>query len=170
MQQAKTKIKIFSTSKTELLWTVGLIFSATLVPALLAHTPQNQWITGTIVNSILFISAWKLGIVNATLIAIIPSSIALNRGLLLPPQIMILPFIILSNIALILTFINFKKSLFLGVLFASILKFALLAGTVSFLFAEKLPIAMIQMMQFPQLITALAGGFLAVTLIKKLKK
>mgnify|MGYP003993312053 CR=1 FL=1 len=169
MQSSQTK-KLFSTSSTDLLWTTGLTMAVVIAPALLAHTPQNQWITGTIVNASFFISAWKLGIVNALLIAIIPSSIALTRGLLLPPQVIIIPYIIISNAILISVFATFKKQLLTGVLLASFLKFAFIAGIVSLLFVGKLPTIVIQMMQWPQLITAVAGGFIAIIFIKQFSK
>lgn len=171
MQNTKTKtLKWISTSKSDLLWTTGLMAAAIVAPAILAHTPQNQWVTGTIVNAVFFISAWKLGIVNALFIAILPSSIALFRGLLLPPQVMIIPYIIISNAILISVFSFMKKRLFAGMFIASLLKFIFLSGIVSIYFAGKLPVIMIQMMQWPQLITALAGGFVAVLLIKNFSK
>lgn len=167
MEKVKSNIKIFAGSKTDLTWTAGLTTLAVIAPALLAHTPQNQWITGTIVNAILFVATWKLGLVNAALIAIVPSSIALSRGLLIPPQVLLLPYIIISNMLLIATFLNFKKRLLSGVFIASLVKFTFLASATSLLFAGKLPATLIQMMQWPQLITALAGGFIAIMVIKK---
>ena len=165
--QTKTR-KIISVSKKDLFWTTGLMILAIATPTVLAHTPQNQWITGTIVNAVLFIAAWRLGIVNAVIIGILPSSIALMQGLLLPPQVMIIPFIIASNVILISIFSILKKQLLVGVFVASFSKFLFLAGITSLLFAEKLPFALLQMMQWPQLVTALAGGFIAIAFIKKL--
>lgn len=171
MQNTQTKtLKWISTSKNDLLWTTGLITIAVIAPSILAHTPQNQWITGTVVNAVFFISAWKLGIVNALFIAVLPSSIALLGGLLLPPQVMLIPYIIISNALLISTFSFMKKQLLAGMFLASFLKFVFLSGIISIFFAGKLPTAMIQMMQWPQLITALAGGFIAIALIKKFSK
>ncbi len=171
MQTTKIETgRIISLSKKDLLWTTSLMISAVIVPAVLAHTPHNQWITGTIVNAVLFIAAWKLGIINAAFIAILPSSIALMRGLLLPPQAMIIPFIIVSNILLIGIFTALKRQLFFGVFIASSLKFLFLAGITSLFFAEKIPTTLLQMMQWPQLITALAGGFIAIAFINKFLK
>ena len=61
----------------DIAWTFGFILAAVIFPALLAHTPQNQWITGTIVNAILFLAVWRVGLVNAAFVAALPSSIAL---------------------------------------------------------------------------------------------
>lgn len=171
MQNTQTKtLKLISLSKADLFWTVGLVVAAIAAPAIFAHTPQNQWITGTVVNAVLFVSAWRLGIINAILIGILPSSIALMQGLLLPPQAMIIPYIIVSNVILISIFAALKKQPLVGVFIASFFKFLFLAGITSLFFAGKLPAILLQMMQWPQLVTALAGGFIALALIKKLSK
>lgn len=68
----------------DLAWTFAFTIAVVVFPALLAHTPHNQWITGTIVNAILFLAVWRVGLVNAALVGALPSSIALARGLLSP--------------------------------------------------------------------------------------
>jgi uncharacterized membrane protein len=171
MQTTQTKTnKLISFSKADLLWTTGLIMVAIVAPAIFAHTPQNQWVTGTIVNAVLFVSAWRLGVVNAVLIGILPSSIALMQGLLLPPQVMIIPYIVISNVILISIFSALKKQPLVGIFMASFFKFLFLAGITSLFFSGKLPAMLLQMMQWSQLVTALAGGFIALALIKKLAK
>ena len=135
----------------------------------MVNLPNNQWITGTIVNALLFIAAWRLGLANALFVAILPSSVALMRGLLPAPMAMLIPYIILSNILLILVFSFLKKNLILAVPVASFVKFALLFG-VSLYFAPKLLAPMMIMLQWSQLATALAGGFVAAMMISFLKK
>ena len=93
----------------DLVWTIGFVATAILFPALLAHTPHNQWITGTIVNAILFLAVWRVGVVNAAFVAFLPSSIALLRGLLPAPMAILIPYIILANIILICVFYILKK-------------------------------------------------------------
>ena len=153
----------------DLLWTATLAAAATITPALLAHTPHNQWVTGTIVNALLFVAAWRLGLANAILVAVLPSSVALMRGLLPAPMAMLIPYIIVSNVLLILTFSFLKKNLTLGVPVAAFVKFCFLFG-VSLYFAPKLLAPMMMMLQWSQLATALAGGFLAAMTISFLKK
>lgn len=153
----------------DLVWTAALTLLAVVMPALLAHTPHNQWITGTIVNTLLFVAAWRLGIVNSVLIATLPSSIALSRGLLPAPMALLVPYIIFSNILLVLVFLLLKKNLSYGIIVSSLVKFGFLFG-ISLYFAPKLLGPLIVMMQWPQLITALAGGFGAAGIITFLKK
>ncbi len=145
----------------DLVWTFGLVLAAVVAPALLAHTPNNQWITGTIVNAILFVAAWRLGVANAILIAVLPSSIALMRGLLPAPMAMLIPYVIISNIILMSAFWVLKKKLLLAVVVASLSKFAFLY-LLTLAFAGKLVTPLIVMLQWPQLFTAIAGGLLAI--------
>lgn len=166
----REKIKTLSLPLTsfktkDIAWTISLILAIVITPAILAHTTQNQWLTGTIVNAILFLAAYKLKLVNAILVAIIPSTIALTRGLLPLPMAMLIPYIILSNTILITIFSTFKKRILPGVLLASFAKFSFLYLVIFFM-AKELNTTFILMFQWPQLITALAGGFLALSIIK----
>ncbi|MFA5926016.1 MAG: ECF transporter S component [Parcubacteria group bacterium] len=145
-------------------WTLTLTAAAVIFPALLAHTPHNQWITGTIVNAILFLAVWRVGIANTLLIAILPSSVALMRGLLPAPMAMLIPYIILSNVILVSAFYVFKKHLLAGVISASFIKFLVLFAITSQLLKVASPL--IAMMQWPQLFTALAGGLIAIGFIR----
>jgi hypothetical protein len=151
-----------------LLWTIGFIAAAVIVPALLAHTPQNQWITGTIVNAIIFLAVWRIGIVNAALVAILPSSVALIRGLLPAPMAVLIPYIILSNIVLIAIFYALKKYPLAGIISASLAKFLFLFAISTYFI--KIAGSLLVMMQWPQLVTALAGGLIAVGIIKITKR
>lgn len=152
----------------DIAWTVGFLIAAVIFPALLAHTPHNQWVTGTIVNALLFLAVWRVGIVNAALVAAFPSSIALMRGLLPAPMAVLIPYIIISNLALILVFYDIKKYPLAGIISASLAKFIFLFVITSFFI--KLATPLVAMMQWPQLFTALAGGLIAVGIIKLFAK
>ncbi len=167
----KEQEKIIATTFTlityqakDALWTVGFLIAAVIFPALLAHTPQNQWVTGTIVNVLLFLAVWRVGIVNAALVAVFPSSIALMRGLLPAPMAILVPYIILSNLAMIFVFYAIKKYPLAGIISGSVVKFLFLFAITSFFI--KLATPLLVMMQWPQLFTALAGGLIAVGIIK----
>lgn len=152
---------------SDLAWTISFIIAAIILPALLAHTPQNQWITGTIVNAIIFLAVWRVGVVNAALMAALPSSIALLRGLLPAPMAILIPYIIISNLILIAVFYATKKRLLAGVIAASFAKFIFLLAIS--LFFVKTAGLLITMAQWPQLVTALAGGLIALGLMKILR-
>jgi hypothetical protein len=154
---------------SDLTWTVGLLTAIIITPAILAHTPANQIVTGTIVNALLFLAAYRLPFVNAVTIAILPSSVALLRGLLPAPMVTLIPFIIMSNIVLISTFSIFKKTPLIGILGASFIKFSFLYSSV-WIVGQKLNPQLIAMFQWPQLITALIGGFVFLSLLKLFQK
>lgn len=149
----------------ELLETMAYTLLAVATPAILAHTPNNQWITGTIVNAVLFVACYRVGIVNAVFVGLLPSSIALMRGLLPMPMYAILPYIMLANAAMVSSFALIKvNSVMVRVISASLLKFGILFFAISYFVS--VPVTISQMMTWPQLITALAGGLLAMATIK----
>ncbi len=154
-------------STKDLLWTVGFVVAAVAFPALLAHAPQNQWITGTIVNAILFLAVWRVGLVNAAFVAALPSTIALARGLLPAPMAALIPYIIISNFVLISVFYAAKRHPLSGMIASSAAKFIFLFAVSSFFFKAAGPL--LYMMQWPQLFTALAGGLIAAGIIKTSK-
>ncbi len=157
-----------STSSQDLAWTAGLVLAALIAPALLAHAPANQILTGTLVNATLFLAAWRLGVANALLVAAVPSSVALFRGLLPAPMATLIPFIVFSNVLLMVAFASLKKFNLPGAIAgAGFLKFLFLFAITS-LFFSSLPTPIASMMHLPQLITALIGGALALGVIKGL--
>jgi len=164
----ETIFPLVSYKAKDIFWTVAFIVAAIIFPAILAHTPANQWITGTIVNSIILLAVWRVGILNATLVAVLPSSIALARGLLPAPMAGLIPYIILSNIILIAVFYFLRRSPMVGIILAASAKFIFLFALTSYLI--KINHALLVMMQWPQLFTALAGGLIAVGVIKILSK
>src|SRR4030042_2354869 len=147
----------------DIAWTFTFTLAAIVFPRLLAHTPQNQWVTGTIVNAILFLAVWRVGFVNAALVSALPSSIALLRGLLPAPMAVLIPYVILSNIILVAVFYALKKYPLAGIITASFGKFLFLFAITSYFIKVASPLLV--MMHWPQLFTALAGGLIAVGII-----
>jgi hypothetical protein len=144
---------------------------ATVAP-LLGH---NQAVTGPIVNAALFIAVALLGAQNAILVGLIPSVVALSAGLLPAVLAPMIPFIMISNTVLIITFAVFKRRNFwLGVLMASVFKFIFLIGTSTvvsdLIVKQEIAQKAVSMMSWPQLATALAGGLIAYLILKGIKK
>ena len=143
--------------------------------AIVAPFIKIQLITGSIVNAVLFISTATLGIGAGVLIGFLPSMISAFAGLLPIPLLPMIPYIIMGNAILVLTFgLLQKKKFLLGVISGSTLKFAFLFLTSSFIvsrFIEKpLPLVIINMMAWPQLITALIGGIIAYLILRIYEK
>ncbi len=132
---------------------------------------QHQLITGTLVNAILFIATVLLGIQAGIIISFLPSLIALGVGFLPYVLLPMIPYIIIGNIVLVITFNYFRKKYWLGVFIASIFKFLFLLSISSiimnFLLKQKIDYRALVMMSWPQLVTALLGGIIAFFIIKK---
>lgn len=140
---------------------IALIGVATIVP--LFH---QQMITGPIVNATLFIATIILGTQAGILVGLIPSIIALSVGTLPAPLAPMVPYIMISNAILIVTFgLLRNKNYWLAVGVASFLKFLFLFATssivIGLLVQQELAESVALMMSWPQLVTALAGGVLA---------
>ncbi len=153
-------------NKTKYLTRTAMLLALTLVIQMLGFP---TYITGPLVNMMLFIATILLGSLSGTIIGALTPWIALSRGILPPPLAAMVPFIIGGNIILVITY-NFiaEKNQYLGILTAAILKFALLSSAVRFFIEVKPPIA--AAMQLPQLLTAIAGGFLALLMTKYIVK
>lgn len=167
-KESITYFPVATYQAVDLFWTFTFLIAATIFPAIFAHTPANQWLTGTIVNAILYLAVWRVGLVNAAFVATLPSSIALLRGLLPTPMAALIPYIILSNIILIAVFYASKKHLSAGVVLASIAKFLFLFAITSCFVKVASPL--LPMMHWPQLATALAGGLVAIGIRKIIAK
>jgi riboflavin transporter len=155
--------------KEALLTLVVLIGLAVAAPIFF----KQQLITGTIVNAALIIGVSMLGARDGLLIGLIPSSVALATGLLSPALAPMIPFIIVGNAILVLAFSYLKNiNFWLGVIVGGVLKFAFLYGMssiiVGLLINKQLAPTVAQMMSWPQLVTATAGGIVAFGTLKLL--
>lgn len=168
----RIKAEVLNKEKT----LIAVKFLAILGLSVLAPLFKIQMITGPMVNALLFIATVMLGPYSAILIGILPSAFSLSVGLLpfvLAPMI---PFIMISNAVLIFTFNHFyKKNYWLGVAMASAFKYAFLLITsqtlVNFLMkGAPAARAVVIMMSWPQLVTALVGGIVAYFFLKFIKK
>jgi len=134
-----------------------------------------QWITGPIVNATLFVSVILLGVQGATLVALLPSIIALSVGTLPAVLAPMVPYIMLSNIILILAFNLLRKKNFIAaVISASVLKFGVLFSTsfivINLVMKKELAASIASVMGINQLITALLGGAIAWMVVRRIKE
>lgn len=155
----------------KMVWSASLILVASTLP----HFIHNQFITGPIVNTTLFLGAATLSSGSAVLVGLVPSVAALSSGLLPLALAPMVPFIMISNTILILTFASLRKTNFwLAAVIASVLKYLFLCATsylVTSLILQK-PIAIkaaTMMMTWPQLATALVGALITYGILKVIK-
>lgn len=151
------------------------LFAFFLTIAVLAPLFKNQFITGPIVNSVLFLSVVYLGVEAGILIGLLPSLFAVFVGLLPIPLLPMVPYIILANSALVLTFNYLKdKGFGFAAVSASLFKFLLLfvfsSYIINFFIQGTLPNQIALIMSWPQLITALSGSLIAFCVLRINKK
>jgi hypothetical protein len=164
------RTEVLTITKGSVLTFVALLGIASAAPLL-----HNQFVVGPIVNATLLIATVLLGVRGGILIGLIPSTIALSTGLLPAVLAPMIPFIIVGNAILVVTFGYLRdKNYWLALVSGSILKFAFLFGTsgivISLLLNQKIASSVAMMMSWPQLATALAGGLVAYGFLRGTKK
>ncbi len=150
-------------------------FASLLAIAVILPLFHQQWLTGPLVNAILFIAVVLLGSQNAIIMGLLPSTIALAAGLLPAVLAPMVPFIIISNTIMIVAFDKAKdKNFWVGIVGASVLKFIFLWSTsylvIHLLLKKEIAAKVSAMMSWPQLVTAIAGGVIAYVFLKSIKK
>ena len=164
-------LQSFVKSNASILIYSTLLSSSIFLPSVI----HQQGITGPIINAILILTTVWFGSSQAMMVGVLPSLVALSRGLLPLPLAPVVPFIMVANCFLVLTFDQLKsKSFFLAVVGAASVKFFFLYLVSQVLLANLLPGKFLtpasQMMSWPQLVTALTGGLIAWLVLKKMPK
>jgi hypothetical protein len=167
----KSKSGTLNIKKEAILTLVLLVSIAVAAPVLI----RQQLVTGTLVNATLILGACLLGARGGLIIGLLPSSVALALGLLSPALAPIIPFIIVGNAILVFTVTYLKNwNFWAAVVVGSILKFGFLMGTstavIGLLTSHQIASAAAQMMNWPQLATALMGGLAALGVFKIMKR
>lgn len=154
----------------ELQLAVVYSFLIFLIPAFV----HQQFLVGPIVNALLILSLLHLGKSKAFFLALIPSTVALSRGLLPMNLAPMVPFIMISNCLYLEVFARLKTNGFLAIFAASFIKAAFLFIISKLLMEKLLAVALASriatMMSWPQFATALLGGILALLDNASLKK
>ena len=155
------------------------IMLALLVTLQALTKPAGQLVTGTCVNAVLAITALVTGFYGGITVAVISPVLAFLLGI--APQALTVPAIMAGNAVYVavLWWIAGKnrKNLLcqvLGWLIAAVAKFGVLYSMVNWvicgLFSQNLPAAALASFSWPQLVTALAGGAVALLIVPILRK
>jgi len=156
---------------------IGLLLSIT-IGLIITSLGMPQWVTGPLVNALLLVTAMRLGAGQAIVVGMITPLGAALRGVLPLSLVVMIPFIALGNATLVGVFVGLRqRNEWLALGLGAVAKFALLYAAVTVLVVNPLylsvaganqpvllPQAMINMMRWPQLATALTGGVLALGL------
>ena len=136
----------------------------------------NQFVTGSCVNLVLAVAAMLCGPVSGLIVAIVSPFFAYLFGI--SPQIWLAPAIACGNavyvivISLLAGKLGGVKGGAAGVVAAAVSKFIVLYLVVVQLLIPmtKLPAPVAAQFSWPQIVTALIGGFLALAIVPTLKK
>ena len=166
-----------NTQEIAIPYTRSQIYEWALYAILIGVAPlllHQQWITGPIINALLVATTLRVGAKQALILAVIPSAAALAAGtlpMLLAPTI---PVIIIGNMLLISGVQILKTKPFFGILTGAIVKFIWLTiasqWILQFFLPESLLSKVASMLSWPQLATALIGGFFVIGVITILKR
>jgi len=161
-------------TRTAVLLSIAIIFQ--MLGRLMG--PNNNFIVGPLVNACLIISAASTGLWGGTAISIIAPFVSAltNKAAIAPIVLAFSPFIAAGNFILVLSyFLLAGKNKIVGIAVGAALKFVFLLISIT-MFANIFKIApapakvLINLFSWPQLVTALAGGIVALAVIKALGK
>lgn len=158
-------------TRTAMLIALAVIFQfiGRFIPA------TGQFITGPLINACLIVAAGAVGVWSGITVAVLSPVIALATGM--NPNIIFAPIIALANIVFVVIFALFigkdrKTELtakpVLGIVSGSVIKFLVLfIGITKILPALgiKVPAPFLFAFSWPQLVTALIGGFIGLTIL-----
>lgn len=141
------------------------------------YIPNNNFIVGPLVNMCLILAVISAGLWGGVAIAVLSPLVSLinNHAPVAAALLPFTPFIVLANVILVVTFyLLYNRNKYVGVVAAALLKFGFLLGAINIFlnvfsfpkFAAKLLV----LFSWPQLITALIGGFIALPILARLQK
>jgi hypothetical protein len=176
-------------SKTLWITTTAMLIALMLIIQLLSKViGAQQLVTGSLVNFILVIGAAVFGFSSAGVVAVLSALLAFFFGMTPGANPAMVPVIMLGNLLIvIITGFGFKQSTKLhglgklctqtgGVIIGAGAKFAVMWVLTTFIvipyFITKAPVAKLVgvAMSYPQLITSLVGGIVAILIAPALKR
>jgi len=163
--------KAFEFRKTKVVIFAILLAVSIALPALI----HIQWVTGPIINAALLLAVVLIGPMEAILLGLMPSTVALATGLLPLPMAPMVPFIMIGNAVLIVCFHYLKgQNYILRLGLSALLKFAFLHLSVVFVMSRFLENPLVSklmvMMSWPQFFTAVIGGIIIYPIISSIVK
>lgn len=157
--------------KTKMITQSGLLLAIALAIQSL-HLPTI--ITGSIINAVLITSAVYPGIWSSILIGCITPLAALGLGIVHPVTAPLVPVIMGANATLGIVFhLLRKRNNYIALFGAALAKYLVFYIALNYLIEilnMKFPAPMVAAFQLPQLLTAIIGGVIGVTVVKKLEK
>lgn len=133
--------------------------------------PNANFIVGPLVNACLIIAAAVVGFSGGCTIAVLAPAGAYLTGAAIP--LPFLPFVAVGNAILVAGFCLLRKNQWAGLAVGAVAKFLFLWGSVVlFLSLRNKPLAgaMLFTFSWPQLVTAIVGGMIALGVLAAIRK
>ena len=162
--------KQFEFLKTEKVQLVITYSMAILLPLLI---PKPQILLGTLINALFIFSVTRFGLKKTLPLLLVPSLLSYTQGLLFGSStiflLYLIPFIAISNFALVYLYIKIKLP-YVNILISASIKALILYSAVLLLMKiTNMPQAFLQAMGMIQFITAVLGTTLVTLLLRKSK-
>ncbi|WHH58915.1 ECF transporter S component [Petroclostridium sp. X23] len=156
-------------TRTAMLLAVTIVFQNLRV--VVGVGPHSQFIIGSLVNAALLVSVGMLNLYAGLLISIVAPVVAFFQGQL--PLPVLIPIVALGNAAIVAVYdLLKKKNQLAAVIAGAFAKFVFFVVAIQMslqLFNVKIPAKIVATFSWPQLVTALIGGAVAVVVLKALK-
>lgn len=138
----------------------------------------NNFIVGPVVNAVLLIATEITGIFSGLIISVIAPLVSAitNKSAMAPIVLAFSPFIMAGNAILVICYALLKKvSKILAISVGAVLKFGFLYGTILLFTSymalnEKISLTLISLFSWPQLLTAIIGGVIALAVFPALRR
>ena len=170
-------------NRTRFLTRTALLLAAVIAFQLIGKLiPYNNFIVGPVVNDALLVATAAAGVWSGITISVIAPLVSAftNKAPIAPLVLGFSPFIIIGNIIIVLSFWLFRKREELpggipggvaGVAVGSVLKFGFLYGAITVFtrLVEMKPqqaVTLTGLFSWPQLFTAIAGGIIALIILR----
>lgn len=167
-------------TNTRFIARTGLLLAVVIVFQLLGRFmgPYNNFIVGPVVNAVLIVATAAAGLWSGTAIAVIAPLVSAltNKAAIAPIILAFSPFIAAGNFIIVLSFsLLMKKNKVAAVITGAVLKFGFLYAAITVFtglmkLQPKIAATLTTLFSWPQLITALIGGTVALIIIKLLDK
>lgn len=136
--------------------------------------PYNNFIVGPIVNAVLIIATASAGFWSGAAISVIAPLVSAftNKAAIAPLILAFSPFIIIGNLIIVACFFLLrKKNKVAGVATGAVLKFGFLYAAISIFTSimemkPQVAITLTNLFSWPQLLTAVIGGAIALAVLK----
>jgi hypothetical protein len=162
-------------SKTKFITRTALLLAVSIAFQIFGKfIPYNNFIVGPVVNAVLIIATASAGFWSGAAISVIAPLVSAftNKAPIAPLIIAFSPFIIIGNLIIVECFYLLrKKSRITGIALGAVLKFGFLYASVSIFTSlvemkPQVAATLINLFSWPQLLTAVIGGVVALVVLK----